>query len=65
MLLTAVGTAISLAVTILASYGLSRAESFGHKSILWFMMITMFFNGGIIPLFLADPPSAVLISTGR
>ena len=52
VLLTAVGTAISLAVTILASYGLSRAESFGHKSILWFMMITMFFNGGIIPLFL-------------
>jgi len=50
--LTAVGTALSMAVTILASYGLSRAGSFGHKTILWFMMITMFFNGGIIPLFL-------------
>jgi putative aldouronate transport system permease protein len=50
--ITAVGTALSLAVTILASYGLSRAGSFGHKTILWFMMITMFFNGGIIPLFL-------------
>ena len=50
--LTAVGTAVSLGITILASYGLSRAGSFGHKGILWFMMITMFFNGGIIPLFL-------------
>jgi multiple sugar transport system permease protein/putative aldouronate transport system permease protein len=41
-----------VAVTILASYGLSRAGSFGHKVILWFMMTTMFFSGGIIPLFL-------------
>jgi putative aldouronate transport system permease protein len=50
--ITAVGTAVSMAVTILAAYGLSRAGSFGHKWILWIMMITMFFNGGIIPLFL-------------
>ncbi|MGD0704091.1 MAG: carbohydrate ABC transporter permease [Trebonia sp.] len=52
VLLTAVGTAFSVTVTILASYGLSRAGSFGHQTILWFMMITMFFSGGIIPLFL-------------
>src|SRR5487761_601318 len=52
LVITAVGTALSRAVTILAAYGLSRAGSFGHKGILWFMMITMFFNGGIIPLFL-------------
>jgi putative aldouronate transport system permease protein len=52
LLITLVGTALSMAVTILASYGLSRVGSFGHKTILWFMMITMFFNGGIIPLFL-------------
>jgi putative aldouronate transport system permease protein len=50
--ITAVGTAISLAITILAAYGLSRADSFGHKTILWTMLITMFFSGGIIPLFL-------------
>jgi putative aldouronate transport system permease protein len=50
--ITAVGTALSMIVTILASYGLSRAGSFGHRTILWFMMITMFFNGGVIPLFL-------------
>jgi putative aldouronate transport system permease protein len=52
LLVTAVGTAVSMLVTILAAYGLSRAGSFGHKAILWFMMITMFFSGGIIPLFL-------------
>jgi putative aldouronate transport system permease protein len=52
VLITAVGTALSMVVTILASYGLSRAGSFGHKTILWFMMTTMFFSGGVIPLFL-------------
>jgi putative aldouronate transport system permease protein len=49
---TAVGTAFSMVVTILASYGLSRAGSFGHRTILWIMLATMFFNGGVIPLFL-------------
>jgi len=52
ILLTVAGTAVSMVVTILAAYGLSRAGSFGHKAILWFMLITIFFNGGIIPLFL-------------
>jgi putative aldouronate transport system permease protein len=50
--LTTVGTAFSMVVTILAAYGLSRAGSFGHRVILLTMMITMFFNGGVIPLFL-------------
>jgi putative aldouronate transport system permease protein len=50
--LTAVGTAFSMVVTILAAYGLSRTGSFGHRAILLTMMITMFFNGGVIPLFL-------------
>lgn len=50
--ITAVGTAFSMVVTILAAYGMSRAGSFGHRTVLWIMMATMFFNGGIIPLFL-------------
>jgi multiple sugar transport system permease protein/putative aldouronate transport system permease protein len=49
---TIVGTLFSMVVTILAAYGMSRSGSFGHRAILWIMMITMFFNGGIIPLFL-------------
>jgi putative aldouronate transport system permease protein len=50
--ITVVGTCFSMAVTILAAYGMSRRGSFGHRTVLWIMMITMFFNGGIIPLFL-------------
>ncbi len=50
--ITAVGTAFSMVVTILAAYGMSRPGSFGHRTVLWIMMLTMFFNGGIIPLFL-------------
>ncbi len=50
--ITAVGTAFSMVVTVLAAYGLSRKGSFGHRTILWIMLVTMFFNGGIIPLFL-------------
>jgi multiple sugar transport system permease protein/putative aldouronate transport system permease protein len=50
--ITAIGTAFSMLVTILAAYGLSRAGSFGHRTILMIMLITMFFSGGIIPLFL-------------
>jgi putative aldouronate transport system permease protein len=52
LVITAVGTAFSMVVTILAAYGLSRAHSFGHRTMLMIMLITMFFNGGIIPLFL-------------
>jgi ABC-type glycerol-3-phosphate transport system permease component len=49
---TIVGTLFSMVVTILAAYGMSRSGSFGHRAILWIMLATMFFNGGIIPLFL-------------
>ncbi len=52
LVITVVGTGFSMLVTVLAAYGLSRAGSFGHRAILLTMMITMFFNGGVIPLFL-------------
>ncbi|MDA8302028.1 MAG: carbohydrate ABC transporter permease [Actinomycetota bacterium] len=50
--ITAVGTAFSMVVTVLAAYGLSRSGSFGHRVILAVMMFTMFFSGGLIPFFL-------------
>jgi putative aldouronate transport system permease protein len=50
--ITAVGTAFSMVVTVLAAYGLSRTASFGHRVILGIMMFTMFFSGGLIPFFL-------------
>jgi putative aldouronate transport system permease protein len=49
---TAVGTALSMFVTILCAYGLSRARTFAHRTVLMLLVITMFFNGGLIPNFL-------------
>jgi putative aldouronate transport system permease protein len=49
---TVVGTALSMVVTILCAYGLSRARSFGHRTILTILVVTMFFSGGLIPSFL-------------
>jgi putative aldouronate transport system permease protein len=52
VMVTAIGTALSMAVTVLCAYGLSRPRSFGHRTILMLLVITMFFNGGLIPSFL-------------
>jgi putative aldouronate transport system permease protein len=52
LLITLVGTVISLVVSALAAYGLSRRGSFGHRTLLMVMLITMFFSGGLIPTFL-------------
>jgi multiple sugar transport system permease protein/putative aldouronate transport system permease protein len=39
-------------VSVLCAYGLSRRGSFGHRTILITLIITLFFNGGIVPTFL-------------
>ncbi|HEY3870515.1 MAG TPA: carbohydrate ABC transporter permease [Actinocrinis sp.] len=52
VVITVVGTAFSMTVSILCAYGLSRARSFGHRTFLVAMIFTMFFSGGIIPTFL-------------
>ncbi|MEV6040401.1 hypothetical protein AB0L65_55475 [Nonomuraea sp. NPDC052116] len=43
------GTAVSMVVTVLCAYGLSRPRSFGHRTILMALVVTMFFGGGMIP----------------
>jgi putative aldouronate transport system permease protein len=50
--ITAIGTAVSMTVSILCAYGLSRARSLGQRYILGMMIFTMFFSGGLIPGFL-------------
>ncbi|MEU5032083.1 carbohydrate ABC transporter permease [Streptomyces milbemycinicus] len=50
--LTAVGTVISTVVSILCAYGLSRRGSFLHRPILMVLLVTMFFNAGLIPTYL-------------
>lgn len=49
---TAVGTLLSTTVSLLAAYGLSRPGSFGHRPLLFVLLITMFFGAGMIPTYL-------------
>jgi ABC-type glycerol-3-phosphate transport system permease component len=50
--ITGVGTLVSMAVSVMCAYGLSRSRSLGHRFILMLLIITMFVNGGLIPTFL-------------
>lgn len=46
------GLLISMVLTILAAYGLSRKGVYWNKLIMKLVTITMFFSGGLIPLYL-------------
>lgn len=52
VLITTVGTALSLAVTVLAAYGLSRPGSLLHRPLLFVVLLTFLFGPGIIPSYL-------------
>ena len=52
LLYAVVGTAISVSLTLLAAYPLSRKDFVGRNMFMWFFMFTMFFNGGLIPTYL-------------
>ena len=45
------GTALGLAITAMAAFALSRKNFLVRGFIMKFITFTMFFNGGIIPLF--------------
>ena len=49
---TVTGSAIALICTIPAGYALSRMDLPGRRGIMFLFTFTMFFNGGIIPLYL-------------
>ncbi len=49
---TVVGTAVNLLVTLPAAYALSRREFAPRKVLMFFFAFTMFFNGGLIPMYL-------------
>ena len=52
LIYTLVGVCISIVVTLSAAYALSRRRFPGKATINLFFLITMFFNGGLIPTFL-------------
>jgi putative aldouronate transport system permease protein len=39
-------------VTVFAAYPLARRELAGKSLIMWFLLVTMFFSGGLIPTYL-------------
>lgn len=47
-----VGTAFSMTMSILAAYAASRKDFYFRKPFMIFMLITMFFSGGMIPTYL-------------
>ena len=49
---TVVGVIVALVATIPGAYALSRRDMAGRKGIMFLFTFTMFFNGGMIPLFL-------------
>lgn len=49
---TAVGTVLSLAVSAMMAYGLSRPGTFGHKPILLIVLFSLLFSPGLIPVYL-------------
>ncbi len=52
ILYTGLGTAISLTLTVLGAYPLSRKDFYGRGVLTVFFAFTMFFSGGLIPTFL-------------
>ena len=54
ILYTAVGTLLHLFVLLPCAYALSRKELMGSKYILWFVLFTMMFSGGLIPTYIIN-----------
>lgn len=52
ILYTVTGTLFGLAVNIPAAYALSRRDLWGRKALMGLFVFTMFFSGGLIPIFL-------------
>ena len=52
ILVTAAGTSISLLITTLMAYPLSRKEFIGRKVLAFIVFFTMLFNGGLVPTYI-------------
>lgn len=52
ILRTVIGTAMSVFVTAMLAYGLSKKQLIGRKYFMIFCLLTMFFSGGLIPSFI-------------
>lgn len=59
---TVVGTLWSMFLSTLTAYGLSRRDLVGRRYIMFFIVFTMLFNGGIIPTFVVVQKTGLLDS---
>lgn len=48
------GTLLSVVVTVCAAFPLSRPkkELYGHRTLTWFFLFTMYFSGGLVPTYM-------------
>jgi ABC-type glycerol-3-phosphate transport system permease component len=46
------GTALSVTLTIMMAYPLSRKDFYGRRVFIWALLFAMIFNGGLIPFYL-------------
>src|SRR6185437_1280511 len=59
---TVVGTFWSMLISTMTAYGLSRKDLVGRRYIMFFIVFTMLFNGGIIPTFIIVQKTGLLDS---
>src|SRR5690606_38966826 len=52
LFVTVVGTAVSLVLTVLAAYGLSRPGTLFHRPLLFYFLITFLIYPGLVPSYL-------------
>lgn len=52
LFVVAVGTSLNMILTIFAAYFVSKKNVYANKAIMFMMMFTMYFSGGMIPLYL-------------
>jgi putative aldouronate transport system permease protein len=50
----AAGTLLSIVITSLLAYGLSKSHILFHKGYMFYCIVTMFFSGGLIPFFVLN-----------
>ncbi|MBX7267070.1 carbohydrate ABC transporter permease [Micromonospora sp. Llam7] len=51
-MVTVLGTTVSLVLTVLAAYGLSRPGSVAHRSLLFYFLLTFLIFPGLVPSYL-------------
>ncbi|MGM0123176.1 hypothetical protein IGI37_000542 [Enterococcus sp. AZ194] len=60
VLYTGLGTIVSVVVTLLGAYPLSRKDLRGRSMLTLFFTVTMFFGGGLIPTYLVNQQLGII-----